>query len=260
MWSQRDISLQDRINIVITLALSKLIFVGSVLETLEHFADEVNRLIFDYIWNYKPAKIRRTPLIKSKKEGGLGIKDFSFFNKALKLTWVKRLCSGINAPSKYIPTYFLANVGGIELFNCNYNTKLLNLNKHIPSFYKQVICYWQDIKLSTPENKEPVLQEIIWNNRFIKVNGKPVFYSKWRQNGIEQIKDLLDVPFEVLANKFHIERCHFLNYHSLVSAIPSEWNKRLFKNESNPTPALTSCISSKPLSCKTLHQELNLLV
>ena len=63
-------------------------------------------------------------------------------------------------------------------------------------------------------------------------------------------------PFEVLADKFHIKRCHVLNYHSLISAIPSECKKRLFKNESNPTPALTSCILSKPFSCKTLYPEL----
>ena len=49
--------------------------------------------------------------------------------------------------------------------------------------------------------------------------------------------------------------CHFLNHHSLVSAIPSEWKKRLFKNESSPTPALTSCSLSKTPSCKTLYQE-----
>ena len=91
MWSQRDISLQGRINIVKTLALSKLIFVCSVLETPEHFADKVNKLTFDFIWNHKPAKIRKTTLIKNKKEGGLGMKDFSFFNKGLKLTWVKHL-------------------------------------------------------------------------------------------------------------------------------------------------------------------------
>ena len=144
----------------------------------------------------------------------------------------------------------------------NYDTKLLNLNKHIPSFYKQVICYFQEIKISTPGNKEAVLQEIIRNNRFIKVNGKSVFYSKWCQNGIKQIKDLFNVPencffpFGVLADKFYIKICHFLTYRSLVSAIPSEWKKCLFKSESNPTPALTICTSSRPLSCKTLYQEL----
>ena len=116
MVSKSHLTLQGRINIVETLALSKLIIVCSVLETPEHFIDEVNKLTFDVIWNHKSAKIRKTTLIKNKKEGGLGMKDFSFFDKTLKLTWIKRLCSGINSPWKYIPTYFLANVGGTELF------------------------------------------------------------------------------------------------------------------------------------------------
>ena len=62
MWSQRDLSLYGKINKVKTLALSKLIFICSVLESPENFADEVNKIIFDFIWNYKPAKIRKTTL------------------------------------------------------------------------------------------------------------------------------------------------------------------------------------------------------
>ena len=71
MWSQRDLSLYGKINIVKTLALSKLIFICSVLESPENFADEVNKILFDFIWNYKPAKIRKTTLIKNTEEGGL---------------------------------------------------------------------------------------------------------------------------------------------------------------------------------------------
>ena len=41
MWSQRDLSLYGKVNIVKTLALSKLIFICSVLESPENFADEV---------------------------------------------------------------------------------------------------------------------------------------------------------------------------------------------------------------------------
>ena len=132
--SQRDISLYGRINIVKTLGLSKLIFICTVLETPKHFTEEVNQLTFDFIWNHKPAKIRKTTLIKNKKEGGLGMKDIFLFDKALKLTWVKRLCSENDAPWKYIPTYFLTSVGGLDLLKCNYEMKLLNLNKQIPLF------------------------------------------------------------------------------------------------------------------------------
>jgi len=50
-----------------------------------------------------PPKLQKTTLIKKKSDGGLGMKDFVLFNKASKLTWVKRLCSDSDAPWKYIP-------------------------------------------------------------------------------------------------------------------------------------------------------------
>ena len=115
-WSQRDISVYGRINIVKTLALSKVIFMFSSLETPPYFVEEVNRKIFYFVWNHKPAKIKKSTLIKSKKEGGLEMKDFVIFDKALKLNWVNRLCSDHDSPWKYIPTSLLANVCGAFLF------------------------------------------------------------------------------------------------------------------------------------------------
>ena len=134
-----------RINIVKTLALSKIIFVCSSMETPPHFAEEVNRMMFDFVWNHKPAKIKKSTLIKSKKEGGLEMKDFVVFDKALKLSWVNRLSSDHDAPWRYIPTSLLANIGGAFLFQCNYDLKLFCLGERLPRFYKDVIAYWQKI-------------------------------------------------------------------------------------------------------------------
>ena len=98
MWSQRDLSIVGRINIIKTLALSKLIFICSVISTPKDFSKEVNKITFDFIWNYKPAKIKNTTLFKQKTAGGLDMRDFSLSDKALKLNWVKRLCSNSDAP------------------------------------------------------------------------------------------------------------------------------------------------------------------
>ena len=49
IWSSRDISLYGRINIVKTLAIPKLTFVCSVLDTPGGFTAEVNEIIFGYI-------------------------------------------------------------------------------------------------------------------------------------------------------------------------------------------------------------------
>jgi len=79
--------------------------------------------------------IKTATLIKKKSDGGLGRKDFVLFYKALKLIWVKRLCSDPDAPWKYIPKSYLSTVGGIERFQRSYDYNLLDLNGLLPEFY-----------------------------------------------------------------------------------------------------------------------------
>ena len=59
MWSQRDLSIVGRTNIIKTLALSKLVFICSVMNTPKDFRKEVNRITFDFILNHTPAKIKK---------------------------------------------------------------------------------------------------------------------------------------------------------------------------------------------------------
>ena len=120
-------SVYGKINLVKSLALSKLVFICIVMETPTFFVDEVNKIVLDFIWDHKPPKIKYTKLIKTKQDGGLDMKDFSLFNKALKLNWVKRFCSISDALWQYIPKSLLVNVGGSELFKCNYDIGQLSL-------------------------------------------------------------------------------------------------------------------------------------
>ena len=70
---------------------------------------------------------------------GLDMRDFSLFDKVLELNWVKRLCSNSDTPWQYIPKSLLADVGGTELFKCNYDYNLLDLDNHLPPFYREII-------------------------------------------------------------------------------------------------------------------------
>ena len=100
------------------------------------------------------------------------MKDYVLFDKALKLTWVKRLCSNSDAPWKYIPNSFLSTVGGTELFQCNYSYNLLDLKGSLPEFYKQIIHHCQNIVSTTPHSKTETLSQTIWNNKFITIDRK----------------------------------------------------------------------------------------
>ena len=67
MWSQRDLSIVGRINIIKTLALKKLVFICSVMNTPKDLSKEIKKITFDFIWNHTPTKIKKTTL-SSKKQ------------------------------------------------------------------------------------------------------------------------------------------------------------------------------------------------
>jgi len=123
------------------------------MNTSKDFCEEVKRIAFEFTWNHKPANIKKTTLIKQKTAGGLDMKDFTLFDTALKLNWVKRLCSNSDAPWQYITKLLLAGVGGTERFKCNYGYNLFDLDNHLPSFYKLIIFYWHTFATDIPKSK-----------------------------------------------------------------------------------------------------------
>ena len=107
--------------------------------------------------NGSACSIKTSQVASKKSDGGLDMKDFVLFDKASKLTWVKRMWN-------YIPKSSLSGVGGTELCLCNYDYSLLDLNGHLPEFYKQTIHCWQEIVSTTPNSKTEIPS--IWNNKF----------------------------------------------------------------------------------------------
>ena len=238
------------------MAISKLTFVCSVLSTSASFAAEVDKLIFDFICNYKIPKIKKNTLIKDKENGGLNMINFSLFDKALKICWVKRFCSEGNQPWKIISLRLLSNVGGTLLFYCNYNVKYLTLNVKLPAFYNEIILHWQEINNVIPKTKKGVLDQIIWNNSFIKINNTSVYFESWHQVGVTKLSTLVDenktrlLSFHEFSQKFKI-KCNFLQFIGLTSTIPGKWKKYL--KEENQTNT-TNLIAIDKMTCKTIHR------
>ena len=171
------------------------------------------------------------------------MKDFSLFDKALKLNWVKRLCSNSDAPWQYIPKSLLADVGGTQLFKYNYDYNILDLDNHLKTLFFTLRPH---LKV-----KNEVLSQPIWNNRFLTVNKKMVFFPHWYQAGIKQISDLFDsceshfLPFNSFCNKFNV-KCNFL-YYSILSSILQNWKEVLQEGSKDPVTPPTSICS---LSCE----------
>ena len=154
------------------------------------FAEKVNDICFKFIWNFKPDKIKRQTLVLPVDKGGLNMVDYTILGKSLKAAWVKRLCEAEG--SKWCSVFFSATVqyGGRFIFECNFDTRDLNLTSRVPSFYRDILTVWQELHSKNPSTTMEYLHEIIWNNRFIRIDGKPVFYSSWYRKGVTKIHHL----------------------------------------------------------------------
>ena len=133
--------------------------------------------------------------------------DFNIMNKALKVAWIPRLQTRTDASWKIIPEVPLENYGGLSfLTHCNYDINSLQFNR----FYREVLKHWQSTKQAFQKDTSPH-NEIIWNNRNIKIDGKAPFYKNWFEKNIVRIEDLLDndgkfLSFKQFSEKFHLER------------------------------------------------------
>ena len=166
-WKKRKLTLIGKINIAKTLGLSKLIYCSSLLTVSKSLIDRINKIIFSFIWEGKPPKIKKKTIIGEKHCGGLKRIDFEIMERSLKIAWIKRIAESSNASWKKIPNQALNQYGGLEfLIECDYDPNLLNL-ENLPEFYHTILNYWHDFRTLTCDKQILIKKQIIWNNRSI---------------------------------------------------------------------------------------------
>ena len=126
-WTARKLTYIGSICIVKTLAISKLVYNTSVLKVPANFAEKVNDICFQFIWNYKPDKVKRQTIVLPVDKGGLNMFDSTILDKSLKDVWVKRFCKADGSNWCSVFSSVIALYGGRFIFECNFDTRDLNL-------------------------------------------------------------------------------------------------------------------------------------
>jgi hypothetical protein len=164
--------------------------------------------------------------------------DISTMIKSIKIAWVQRLLGKNNNFTK-LAQYVTGKDNFLHLFG--YKNDIRYIKDTIPPFYKQILEYWYQLYSSDPIKPNDILNEKVWYNRNILVDGIPMFYKLWSEKGINSIHDIVDndgilLTQEGLQNKFDINIPTML-FNSLKTAIPKQWkNKIKDYHEYTPKP------------------------
>jgi len=86
----RRLTMLAKITIIKSLVISQLVYLLSPLCSNYNVLNEINDLLYTFLWNGKGNKIKRKVMINDFGVGGLKMIDISSFNKSLKTTWIKK--------------------------------------------------------------------------------------------------------------------------------------------------------------------------
>ena len=181
--------------------------------------------------------------------------DIDKFLTSLKSSWINRLLNEKNDGTwKIFYNSIIEKYGGKLIFECNIKEK--DIKELIPKkgFLQDILLSWSKIKSAELET-ENISKEIIWNNSFIKSNGKMFFDKTWFNRGIQYIEHIYDFRkkefynFNELINLYDLPKRYFLFYNSIISCISKEWKLKL-KNENiiniqRPETFLNKTLKSK---------------
>ena len=158
--------------------------------------------------------------------------DLETMVKSLRLAWLKRIFSENDGTWKNYLLHLLKSFGGYFLFHCNYNVKDLTISSQ---FYTELLQWWADFREEFSAEKP--WQNIIWNNKDIRIDNKPIFYKTFFESGITHVTDLrfdlnITESYNIITKK--MKKANILVWAGLRHAVPprlilkSKTNNRTF--------------------------------
>ena len=231
MWKWRGLTLIGRIEIVKSFAIPKFMSKASLIPVSNELIKEVNKELYSFIWKGKD-KVKRAALINDIEDGGLKMLDLESMISAQRVTCVKRYVENFESPWKYVLDFYLKKVGGKFLFHCNFDHRTLSIT--LPTFYRECLQAWSSMNNYDSSSYEGIMNQIIWNNKYILSEGKSIFQSVFCNLGILKVGDLVsrDGVFlksdKILNSSF--SSCHSFSLMGVLDAIPKEWRSIIKTN------------------------------
>lgn len=239
MWKWRNLSILGKIQIIKTFAIPKLMFRVSVIPIPNDLVKEVNSILYTFIWNGQD-KVKRCALISDIDQGGLKMLDIESMINARRVICLKKFLEDYPSTWKSFLNSCILSVDGSLILHCNFDT--IKLKTQFLKYYKEYFDAWSGLNNSTPVTSNDVMNEIIWNNRFICIDKKSVYRSDLVNLGIIKVGDFImdnnrflhEDPFVTISP----EQRFFIM--GLVHSLPSDWKtiirSSVCNNEKRPIP------------------------
>ena len=225
-WKRRHITPLGKITVIKSLLLAKLVHIFMALPNPSNqYIKRIEDILYKFLWNDKPDRIKRAKIVQSYKFDGLQMIDLTSFLHALKLSWIRRLSNSTAvwtdiAKSEHIDHVNLLMYGSVKLKQTEANVT----NVFWKDVIKSMIKFNQVVHMET----ENILTESLWYSDYTKF--KKTKIKRWDTKGLRFIGDLFN-PNGRLMSREEIKQKYdtsmtFLCYESLIRSLPADIKNR----------------------------------
>ena len=235
IWSARKLSLKGKVLIIKTLLLPQINYLLASIYTPNNILVEIDKLLFQFLWNKKTPKVKKSCIISNYRDGGLKMPDVFSTNTVSKVKWIQKLLK-----LKYNEKWEHLFLQLFTIGKSNLNKKLPDnfRNKCLTNFHKQVFDCWNTFYCKEANTVDEIFNEYVFNNKFIISDDKPLQLHQFKITDTN-LKDL--VLQEIVQDNGHFYSLNQINdkyntkldelrYNRILSAIPNTW-KTIIKHE-----------------------------
>jgi len=212
----------------------------------------IDSTIYSFIWKGKN-KIKRLALISDYKNGGLRMPHIQTMIDTQRIMCLRKYTEDYISPWKQILYFFLKDYGGKFLLHCKFS--VADLPSCLPNFYRECFEVWCNLSVKPILSREQALNQLLWNNQFLRIGGKPIFNKTLFSKGLISLANILTNTGSLKPwTFFKAERLNFNDYlllFGLFNSIPLTWKKLI--NYKDDTSADTSADSRNIMLSYTLY-------
>ena len=232
-WQWRNLTIMGKIQVVKCFAFPKFMYRASLISLDKTMIKTINSIMFKFLWKGKD-KIKRLALISEYKDGGLRMPYIESAITTQHIMCLKNFTESYFSPWKAVPSYFLKDCGDFIL-RCNFKPSDISYD-HLTRFYCDCLTAISTINKKRISSSSQVLDEILWNNQFLRIGNKPLFSKKLFAKGIVHVSDILLDDGKLLSwDHFRGKGLNFNDYlliFGLSKALPGSW-RNLLRTENN---------------------------
>ena len=248
-WSNRQLSLFGKINVINTLIASQFVYRMTVLPSItKEFIKTFEKLCSGFIWNGRRAKIPIEKLQNSKYAGGAGLVNLEVKDNSLKVGWIADLESDEFMYEMALESLKPIGILRKNLWECNINTEDITATVQ-DNFWRDVLIAWSKLHFRQEVEACHISKQIIWFHSSIRVQKKPILWKKPHRRGLLTVGQLIEngkwIEIQIIKERYDLTT---MQYNTLISAIPTKWKEMSVNCAQNPVSTYQSFIKHPRMS------------